>query len=126
VKKNGALYVTPIFLAILALEFTDIVFAIDSVPAVLAVTTDPFIAYTSNIFAILGLRSLYFALKGVISKFSYFKYGIGVILTFVGVKMIIAGFYHIPVMFSLIFILAVLAITVVASLAINRHRRMAI
>jgi tellurite resistance protein TerC len=126
VRKNGLLYVTPIFLAILALEFTDIVFAIDSVPAVLAVTSDPFIAYTSNIFAILGLRSLYFALKGVISKFSYFKYGIGVILIFVGVKMMISGLYHVPVLLSLIFILAVLTITIVASLAINRHRRIAV
>ena len=123
VRRNGLLYATPIFLAILALEFTDIMFAIDSVPAVLAVTSDPFIAYTSNIFAILGLRSLYFALKGVISKFSYFKYGIGVILAFVGVKMIAAGTHPIPILFSLSFILSVLIITIVASLIINRHRK---
>ena len=126
VRKNGALFVTPIFLTILALEMTDLMFAIDSVPAVLAVTPDPFIAYTSNIFAILGLRSLYFALEGVISKFSYFKYGIGVILIFVGVKMILSGTYPIPILFSLTFILSVITITIIASVIINRHRKMCV
>ncbi len=121
-RKNGVLYATPIFMAILVIEMTDIVFAIDSIPAVLAITTDTFIVYTSNIFAILGLRSLYFALACVIERYSSISYGIAAILAFVGVKMIISDIYHVPVVMSLAVILGILAFTIVISVIIDRKR----
>ncbi|NLL95198.1 MAG: TerC family protein [Thermoplasmatales archaeon] len=121
VRKDGLLYATPIFMAILVIEFADIVFAIDSIPAVLAITTDTFIVYTSNIFAILGLRSLYFALAGILGRYTHIGYGIAVILAFVGVKMIISDHYHIPVAISLAVILGVLAVTAVLSVIIDRR-----
>lgn len=122
-RKDGMLFVTPMFIAILVIEMTDLVFAIDSIPAVLAVTTDTFIVYTSNIFAILGLRSLYFALSGVIGRYTHFKYGIAVILAFVGLKMLLAEIYHISVPVSLAVILSVLAITILLSIVVERKER---
>ncbi len=116
VRHGGKLMATPLFLVLLIVESTDLVFAVDSIPAIFAVTTDPFLVYTSNIFAILGLRSLYFVLAGVIDKFHYLKLGLSFILVFVGVKMVIADIYHIPVGVSLGVVAAVLTISVIASL----------
>lgn len=115
-RVDGVRMATPLFLCVVAIELADIVFAIDSIPAVLAISTDIFIVYTSNIFAILGLRSLYFAIRGSLEALSYLKYGLGLILAFVGVKMILTDFVEIGVVFSLAFIGLVLAATVGASL----------
>ncbi|MHC5309785.1 TerC/Alx family metal homeostasis membrane protein [Myroides sp. LJL116] len=114
--KNGVKMVTPLFVALIVIEFTDLIFAVDSIPAIFAIAPDdPFILYTSNIFAILGLRSLYFLLANFMDKFSKLKYGLAIILSFIGVKMIISPFIHIPSMVSLIVIGAVLVLSVVAS-----------
>ena len=99
-------------------QFTDLVFAVRSIPAIFAVTTDPFIVYTSNIFAILGLRSLYFLLAGVVGKFHMLKYGLAVILVFVGAKMMASDFVHVPILISLAVIVGALAASIVASLLI--------
>jgi tellurite resistance protein TerC len=100
--------VTPLFLCLLSIEFSDIIFAVDSIPAIFAITEDPFIVYTSNVFAILGLRSLYFALENVISRFPYLRYGLAVILVFIGIKMMLTDVYKIPIWASLLFIAIVL------------------
>ncbi|MBM4150848.1 MAG: TerC family protein [Ignavibacteria bacterium] len=116
VRKMGYTFVTPLFMVLALVETTDLVFALDSIPAVLAVSPDPFIVYTSNIFAILGLRSLYFALAGVVGLFHYLNYGLAVILSFIGVKMIISGIYKIPIELALFFVLVILLASVVISL----------
>lgn len=116
VRRAGVLMATPLFMVLLMVETTDLVFAVDSIPAIFAVTSDPFLVYTSNVFAILGLRSLYFVLAGVMDKFFYLKAGLSVILTFVGIKMVIVDFYKIPTGVSLGIVLLILAIAVVASL----------
>ncbi len=117
VKENGKRLATPLFLVLLTVEMTDLVFALDSIPAIFAVTTDTFIVYTSNVFAILGLRSLYFALAGCMGLFVYLKYGLAFILSFVGVKMLIVYFgVHIPIGLSLGVIVGVLALSIAASL----------
>lgn len=122
VRENGIRMATPLFVVLLLIEFTDLIFAVDSIPAIFAVTTDPFIVYTSNVFAILGLRSLYFALAGVMDKFHYLKAGLGVILSFVGVKMLLAHTpYKIDTLVSLGVIAGVLAISVTASLLLPRR-----
>ncbi len=122
VRNAGVLAATPLFLALLVIESTDIVFAVDSIPAVMGITTDMFIVYTSNVFAILGLRALYFALAGIMSSMYYLKYGLAVILAFVGVKMLlpIVG-YHVNVVVSLAVILVVLLIAIIASVIRNKH-----
>jgi tellurite resistance protein TerC len=97
-------------------EVTDVVFALDSIPAVLAVTTDPFIVYTSNVFAILGLRSLFFALSGLMGLFHYLRYGLAVVLVFIGMKMLLSDVSHIPVHWALAVVLGVLLLSVLASL----------
>jgi len=108
---------TPLFVVLLLVEISDVIFAVDSIPAIFAVTTDPFIVYTSNVFAILGLRSLYFALAGVMDKFHYLKIGLGVVLTFVGVKMLLAHTaWKIDTLVSLGVIVLTLAASVVLSL----------
>jgi len=114
-KEQELRAATPLFLVLLLVEFTDLVFAVDSIPAIFAVTTDPFLVYTSNVFAILGLRSMYFLLAGVVNKFVYLKYGLSAILTFVGIKMLIVKWYHVPIPVSLGFILLILATTIAAS-----------
>jgi len=114
-KNAGRYFATPLFIALLVVETTDVVFAVDSVPAVLAITRDPFIAYTSNVFAILGLRSLFFALSGVMRMFSYLKYGLAIILVFIGVKMIISEHYKIPILIALSVIAGILAISILIS-----------
>jgi tellurite resistance protein TerC len=120
VRVSGVLMVTPLFLTMLFVEFTDVVFAIDSIPAVLAISTDPFVVYTSNAFAILGLRSLYFALASALPAFRYLKYGLAAILTFVGVKMLITDLYHITVVISLLTILGILTVSILASIIFNK------
>ena len=120
VRHKGVLMATPLFLAMLFVELTDVVFAVDSIPAVLAISTDPFIVYTSNAFAILGLRSLYFALASTLHAFHYLKYGLAAILAFVGVKMLISDIYHMPVAVSLMAILGILAISILASVSYNK------
>jgi tellurite resistance protein TerC len=116
IREAGVLMATPLFLVLLIVESTDLVFALDSIPAIFAITEDPFIIYTSNVFAILGLRSLYFVLAGVMDKFHYLKLGLSIILTFVGVKMVISEFYKIPIGISLGVIACILALAVIASL----------
>ena len=116
VVEKGRRYATPLLLVLVVIEATDIVFAVDSIPAIFAVTTDPFIVYTSNIFAILGLRSLYFAIAGIMGKFHHLKVGLALVLVFFGVKMLLSGFYNFPILASLGVIVALLAGSVVASL----------
>ena len=115
-RVNGRRAATPLFLALLVVESTDLIFAVDSIPAIFAVTQNPFIVYTSNVCAILGLRSLYFALAGMMSKFIYLKIGLAAVLSFVGVKMLLAGVWHMPTLMSLGVIIAILAIAVIASM----------
>jgi tellurite resistance protein TerC len=122
IRRAGKLLATPLFLVLLVVETTDLIFAVDSIPAIFAVTNDPFIVYTSNVFAILGLRSLYFLLAGVIDKFYYLKLGLSVVLAFVGTKMVIVDIYKIPIGLSLGVIASILAISVIASL--RRSRRL--
>jgi tellurite resistance protein TerC len=108
---------TPLFVVLILVETTDLIFAVDSIPAIFAVTRDPFLVYTSNVFAILGLRSMYFLLAGVIEKFHYLKLGLAVVLVFVGVKMLVTYFHlHIPIVISLFVVVGVLGLSVVASL----------
>lgn len=116
VRRAGKLMATPLFVVLCIVESSDVMFAVDSVPAIFAVSNDPFIVYTSNVFAILGLRSLYFLLADVMGKLRYLKVGLSVILTFVGTKMLISSFVHIPPAVSLGVIVGVLAVTIVASL----------
>jgi tellurite resistance protein TerC len=116
IKRNGVYLATPLFIALLVVETTDIVFAIDSIPAVMAITLDPFIIYSSNVFAILGLRALYFALAGLMPLFKYLHYGIGLILAFVGLKMLASAFYKIPVGVSLVVIGVILVLSLLLSL----------
>ncbi|HYF68381.1 MAG TPA: TerC family protein [Ohtaekwangia sp.] len=120
IRINGKLWATPLFLVVVLIESTDLIFAVDSIPAILAVSDDAFIVYTSNVFAILGLRSLYFALAGIEKYFAYLKYGLALILVFVGVKMCIVDFYKIPIEVSLIFIFVTLALTTLASMVFRK------
>lgn len=119
IRENGKLWATPLFLVVMVIEGTDLVFAVDSIPAILAISDDSFIVYTSNVFAILGLRSLYFALAGIEKYFTYLKYGLAAILIFIGVKMCIADFYKIPIEISLAFIVLTLSVAVLASMVIQ-------
>ena len=117
VRENGIVMATPLFVVLLLVEMSDVIFAVDSIPAIFAVTKDPFILYTSNVFAILGLRSLYFALSGVLDKFHYLKVGLGVVLSFVGVKMLLAHTeWKIDTHLSLAVIVCVIGASIVASL----------
>ena len=123
VKKDGKIFATTLFLALLMIEASDLIFAIDSIPAVMSVSTDPFIIYTSNIFAILGLRSLYFALSGIMEYFRYLKYALAFILSFIGLKMCINELakeinwdFHISIFASLGVIIGLLTISIVASI----------
>lgn len=121
VRQQGRLMATPLFLVLLAIESTDVLFAVDSIPAIFAVTTETFLIYTSNIFAILGLRSLYFVLAGMADKFYYLKAGLSVVLVFVGLKMLVAEWIHVPVALSLAVIAFVLTTAIVASLLRSRR-----
>lgn len=116
VIKDGRRFATPLLLALVAVEVTDLIFAVDSIPAIFAVTSDPFIVFTSNIFAILGLRSLYFLLAGIITKFAYLKVGLSLVLIFVGAKMLMMDLYKIPIGASLGVIAGILGLSIVVSL----------
>lgn len=116
IRHEGKLLATPLFIVLMVVETTDLVFALDSIPAIFAITTDPFIVYTSNIFAILGLRSLYFALAGMMELFHYLRYGLAFILSFVGVKMLVSKLFHIPIGVALGVIAVVLAFSIFASI----------
>lgn len=116
VRQGGKLLATPLFIVLLVVETTDLVFALDSIPAIFAITTDPFIVYTSNVFAILGLRALYFALAGIMDRFHYLKLGLSIVLGFVGAKMLLEAFIHIETWVSLVVVATVLTISVVVSL----------
>jgi tellurite resistance protein TerC len=115
VRQEGRLSMTPLFIVLLVVETTDILFATDSIPAILAISRDPFIVYTSNVFAILGLRSLFFALAALIKLFRYLNYGLAVVLMFIGVKMLVGMKYMIPTWMTLVVVAVVLATSVVAS-----------
>lgn len=118
IKKDGKRMITPLFLVLVVIEFSDVIFAVDSIPAVMAVTTDPFIVFTSNIFAILGLRSLYFAFAAIMGKFKYLKYSVIVLLAYVGIKMLLSHIYPIPTEISLAFIVGV----IIAGMAISKKK----
>ena len=119
IRRGGVLAATPLFLTLLVIESSDVIFAIDSIPAILAITTDPFIVYTSNVFAIMGLRSLYYLLSNVLEMFAHLKLGVSFILAFIGAKMLISSVYHIPIYFSLGVIIGALAISILTSITIG-------
>ena len=125
VKQNGTWMITPLFITLIFVEFSDLVFAIDSIPAIIGITKDPFIVFTSNVFAILGLRSLYFALKGFADMFHYLKYGLAVILMFIGGKMLVVHWFHMPVSITMGVIFLVLLISVLLSVWSNRKNNVA-
>lgn len=122
VRRAGKLFFTPLFVVLMVVETTDIMFATDSIPAILAITRDSFIVYTSNVFAILGLRSLYFALAGMMKLFHYLNYGLSVVLIFIGVKMLLPEKYHVPTWAALAVVAGVLAISVLASILFPQKR----
>lgn len=124
VIKNGLRYATPLLLVVGVIEFSDLIFAVDSIPAIFAIApNDPFILYSSNIFAILGLRSLYFLLANFIDQFAYLKHGIGIILIFIGFKMLISPVLHISSITSLIILVNILIISVIVSLVVERKKK---
>jgi TerC family integral membrane protein len=120
IRQNGRLVATPLFIALIIIELSDVVFSLDSIPAVLAITRDPFLVYTSNVFAMLGLRSLYFLLAGAVERFHALRYALAAILVFVSAKMLLSGIVEIPSWLSLVVIIVILTITVGASLAARR------
>lgn len=123
VRRNGKLFLTKLFITLLLVESADLIFAIDSIPAILAVTTDPFIVITSNIFAVMGLRSLYFALAGLANLFSYLKYGVALILFYVGIKMLLVDIYKIDSLYSLILIIGILSASIVISIMKTKQEK---
>lgn len=123
VKLSGKWMATPLFITLIFVEFSDVVFAVDSIPAIIGITNDPFLVFSSNVFAILGLRSLYFALKGFADMFHYLKYGLAIILMFIGVKMLINNWYHMPIMITMSVIFTVLVASVWGSILSNRRKR---
>ena len=122
VRQDGLLYATPMFLVLVLIEASDLVFAIDSIPAIFAVSTDPFVVFTSNIFAIMGLRALYFLLADMADRFHLLKYGLAVILIFIGGKMLVAPWFHVPVKWSLSVVASIILGSVLLSLALSRRR----
>ncbi|RWR01030.1 membrane protein [[Pantoea] beijingensis] len=120
-RQNGILFATPLLLVLIMVELSDVIFAVDSIPAIFAVTTDPFIVLTSNLFAILGLRAMYFLLANVAERFTMLKYGLSIVLVFIGVKMLIVDFWHIPVSVSLGVIGSILGLTLLINAWVN-HR----
>lgn len=122
VMENGVRMFTPLFLVLIMIEFTDLIFAVDSIPAIFAITTDPFIVFTSNIFAILGLRAMYFMLADLADRFHLLKYGLAMVLVFVGTKMLIVDFYKIPVEMSLGIVGIIIATSIGVSLWVTRNK----
>ena len=123
VVRNGARWFTPLFLVLMLIETSDVIFAVDSIPAIFAVTTDPFIVFTSNIFAIMGLRSLYFLLADMNERFHLLKYGLAMVLVFVGAKMLVVDFYKVPIGLALGIVALILSSSVAASLYATRNRK---
>jgi tellurite resistance protein TerC len=123
VRIDGKSFATPLFLVLLLIETSDLIFAVDSIPAILAITQDQFIVYTSNVFAILGLRSLYFALAGIVQNFWLLSYGLAIVLIFVGLKMLMVDIYKIPIEWSLLFILFIITASVILSLKIHPSKK---
>ncbi len=121
VRQNGVLWATPMFLVLALIEASDVVFAVDSIPAIFAVTTDPFIVFTSNIFAIMGLRALYFLLADMADRFHLLKYGLAIVLVFIGGKMLAAPWFHLPIQWSLGIVAAILLVSVTASLVLSKE-----
>ncbi|MES2899875.1 MAG: TerC family protein [Pseudomonadota bacterium] len=122
VMRDGVRYVTPLFLVLILIEVTDLVFAVDSIPAIFAITTDPFIVFTSNLFAIMGLRALYFLLVDVADRFHLLKYGLAMVLTFIGVKMLIMPWYHVPVQASLTVVAVIISASCLASVLVAKKQ----
>lgn len=122
IRQNGVLWATPLFLVLILVEASDVIFAVDSIPAIFAVTSDPFIVLTANLMAILGLRAMFFLLAGAASKMHYLPYGLGIILLFIGAKMLLLDVFHMPIWISLGFIVLVLSITAYLSLRHNKHQ----
>jgi tellurite resistance protein TerC len=120
-RRDGRTFITPMFLVLITVETTDVVFAVDSIPAVFGVTRDPFIVYSSNVFAILGLRAMYFLLAGLMDSFTYLSYGLSLVLIFIGLKMLSEGFLHIPIGTSLVIVGGILAVAIAASLVRNKR-----
>lgn len=123
VRRNGVLFATPLLLVLIMVEISDVIFAVDSIPAIFAITTDPFIVLTSNLFAILGLRAMYFLLANVATRFSMLKYGLALILVFIGIKMLIVDLYHIPVAISLSVVAIILIVTLLINVWVNHRGR---
>ncbi len=119
IRQNGKLLATSLLIVLITIETTDLLFAVDSIPAILAITTDPFIVFTSNIFAILGLRSLYYALAGIMNMFKYLNYGLSAVLAFIGIKMLMTDFYKIPIGIVLAVIATILLLSIIMSLVIK-------
>jgi tellurite resistance protein TerC len=122
VKVERKRFATPLFLVLILIETTDLIFAVDSIPAILAITQDQFIVYTSNVFAILGLRSLYFALAGIVHRFWLLSYGLAVVLIFVGLKMMLIDLYKIPIEWSLVFIATIITASILLSFRIPQKK----
>lgn len=122
VRKAG-LYATPLFIVLVVVETTDVIFAVDSIPAILAITRDAFIVYTSNVFAIMGLRAMYFALAGMMEMFHYLHYGLSLVLVFIGVKMLISNYYHMPTEYALLGVAGVLGISILASVLFPARKK---
>jgi len=124
-RKNGLLWATPMFLVLVLIETSDLVFAVDSIPAIFAVTTDPFIVFTSNIFAIMGLRALYFLLADMADRFHLLKYGLAIVLVFIGGKMLALPWFHMPIQWSLSIVASIIMISVGASLMLSKQQSLA-
>ena len=122
VRQNGLLWATPMFLVLVLIEASDVIFAVDSIPAIFAVTTDPFIVFTSNIFAIMGLRALYFLLADMADRFHLLKYGLAIVLVFIGGKMLLAPWIHMPVQWSLVIVAGILTVSIALSLALTKGK----
>lgn len=120
--QKGVMAATPLFIVLVFVEITDLIFAVDSIPAILAITTDTFIVFTSNVFAILGLRSLYFALAGMLNLFRFLHVGLSFILIFIGLKMVASDFYKIPIEYALVTVLSILLVSIAASLIFKKKQ----
>lgn len=123
IRQQGILLATPLIMVLILVEISDIIFAVDSIPAIFAVTTDPFIVLTSNLFAILGLRAMYFVLSGIAEKFSMLKYGLSIILIFIGIKMLLMDIFHIPTAVSLTIVAAILTLTMFINHIFNKYKK---
>ncbi|WGL98008.1 TerC family protein [Arsenophonus sp. aPb] len=123
IRQQGILLATPLIMVLILVEISDIIFAVDSIPAIFAVTTDPFIVLTSNLFAILGLRAMYFVLSGIAEKFSMLKYGLSIILIFIGIKMLLMDIFHIPTAVSLSIVAGILTLTMFINHIVNKYKK---